>query len=105
MALLTRMLARLADSLGADASLACFVHGHERHLPSVRGRARLNQTIREGVRYLSQECAAMDSQTLTVGNRIATEKLRTLGMTFGGQPLPEATIRQLVTSTHVACSS
>lgn len=47
-------------------------------------------------KQISGSKAEIHGQQTQPKNQIATEKLRTLGMTFGGQQLLEATIRQLV---------
>jgi nucleoside-diphosphate-sugar epimerase len=47
-------------------------------------------------KQMSGSKAAIDGHLTSPKNQIVTEKLRSLGMTFGGQQLLEATVRQLV---------
>jgi nucleoside-diphosphate-sugar epimerase len=48
------------------------------------------------VKRMSGSKAAINGQQTSPRNQIVTEKVRSLGMTFGGQQLLEATVRQLV---------
>jgi hypothetical protein len=47
-------------------------------------------------KQMSGSKADIRGQQTTPKNQIVTEKLRSLGMTFGGQQLLEATVRQLI---------
>ncbi|NLX21859.1 MAG: NAD(P)-dependent oxidoreductase [Phycisphaerae bacterium] len=65
-------------------------------------------------RYVSEEEVARIARDLTGGkseisnlnqgprNEIVTDKLRALGMTFGGQPLLEQTVRQLLSAAQAS---
>jgi nucleoside-diphosphate-sugar epimerase len=47
-------------------------------------------------KQLTGSRSVIHGQQTSAKNQIVTDKLRALGMTFGGQPLLEQTIRQLV---------
>ena len=47
-------------------------------------------------KQLTGSRSAVHGQQTSAKNQIVTDKLRGLGMTFGGQPLLEQTVRQLI---------
>ena len=59
------------------------------------------------VAHLAREFAGsqakIDGRQTTPKNQIVTEKIRTLGMTFGGRELLENTVRQLVAAAKSLC--